>query len=92
MTGLPSVRVYVRDGCHLCDEVLVEIDSLGRTGGGIDVEVLDIESDDQLLGRFLERIPVIEVEGEIVSELTFDRESFISALNRAAEHSAGYPD
>lgn len=92
MTGLVSVRVYVRDGCHLCDEALVEIESLCRTGGGFAMEVLDIESDDQLLGRFLERIPVIEVEGETVSELTFDRESFIGALNRATEHPAEYPD
>ena len=30
---------------------------------------MDIDSDDRLLARFLERIPVVELEGEIVSEL-----------------------
>jgi hypothetical protein len=43
------------------------------------VEV-DIDADEKLLAGFLERIPVVEVDGEIVSELEFDADSFATAL------------
>jgi hypothetical protein len=33
---------------------------------------VDIDSDDDLLKRFLERIPVIEVDGDLVCELFLD--------------------
>lgn len=41
---------------------------------GVEFELreLDIESDDELFKRYLERIPVIEVEGAEVCELGFD--------------------
>ena len=33
---------------------------------------VDIESEELLLRRFLEKIPVIEIDGGVVSELLFD--------------------
>jgi hypothetical protein len=91
LTRPVTVTVYVRDGCHLCEEALVDIRSVGSGGGAFELEVVDIESDDRLLGRFLERIPVVEVDGEVVSELVFDRSSFTSAVEWAGGSSAGYP-
>lgn len=46
------------------------------------VEKVDIESSDALLRKYLERIPVVEVDGVEVSELEFDREAFRRALDR----------
>jgi len=66
---LTVVTLYTRDGCHLCDEARDEI--LALHSGGLELELLevDIEADEALHARFLERIPVVEVGGEIVSEL-----------------------
>ena len=64
------------DGCHLCDEAREAI--LGFDG--IELREVDIESDDGLLAAMLERIPVVEVEGAVVSELIFDRDAFSAAL------------
>ena len=36
------------------------------------LEEVDIEADGALLARFLERIPVLELDGSIVSELAPD--------------------
>ena len=46
---------------------------------------VDIESDDLLLRRLLEKIPVVEIDGEVVSELVFD-ETAVRARLDAPEH------
>ena len=73
------MTLYGRPGCHLCDAARTEILSLG--GDDLDLREIDIESDDRLLSAYLERIPVVEVEGREVSELVFDADAFTRALH-----------
>ena len=42
---------------------------------------MNIESDDELHARYLERIPVIELDGEIVSELWLDGDGLRARLD-----------
>jgi glutathione S-transferase len=73
---MPSRLVlYGRPDCHLCDEARAGLEALQRDGADFELEEVDIESDDGLLRRFLERIPVIEVDGEIASELFLNVEA-----------------
>jgi hypothetical protein len=74
------VRLYSRPDCRLCDEARAGLESLLAEGVEFELEEVDIDSDDRLLGRFLERIPVVELEGEIVSELVMDPESVKAKL------------
>jgi glutaredoxin len=76
----PLVRLYSRPDCHLCDEARAGLESLLAEGLEFKLEEVDIDSDDRLLARFLERIPVVELEGEIVSELVMDREGVKAKL------------
>jgi len=76
----PRVRLYSRPDCHLCDEARAGLKSLLAEGLEFELEEVDIDSDDRLLARFLERIPVVELEGEIVSELVMDLESMKAKL------------
>jgi len=71
-TRVPTLTLYSRPDCHLCEQARVEI--LAMRDRGIDFELVevDIESDDDLLSRYLERIPVVAVDGETVSELVLD--------------------
>jgi glutathione S-transferase len=80
MPSRPTVVLYGRPDCHLCDEVRAGLEQLGRDGIAFDLEEVDIESDDELLRRYLERIPVVEVDGEIVSELFLNAEALRSKL------------
>ncbi len=57
-----SIRVYSRAGCHLCDEALVLLRPLAAEHGAA-IEVIDIEADPVLHARYLERIPVIALDG-----------------------------
>ena len=75
------VTLYGRDGCHLCDEARRSIVALDAGLGGIELREVDIEADDRLLAAYLERIPVVELDGREVSELEFDRDAFLDALH-----------
>jgi glutaredoxin len=68
-----EVVVYSRPGCHLCEQAVEEIVALHAEGYRFELREVDIESEDSLLRRMLERIPVVEVDGELVSELILDR-------------------
>jgi glutathione S-transferase len=68
----PRVRLYGRPDCHLCDTARRELLDLRSDGLDFELEDVDIDSDDELHRRFLERIPVIELDGEVVSELFLD--------------------
>ena len=72
-----DVVLYGRPGCHLCDEARETL--LGFDG--IALREVDIDSDERLLAAMLERIPVVEVDGVVVSELEFDRDAFAAALH-----------
>jgi hypothetical protein len=74
------VTLYARDGCHLCDEARAEILALRRGGLDLELREVDIESDDDLHARLLERIPVVEVGGEVVSELGIDEPALRAAI------------
>ena len=73
--------LYSRPGCHLCEQALEELLDLHREGYRFDLHEVDIESDEELLRRMLERIPVLELNGEVVSELVLDQTSVRSRLD-----------
>jgi len=78
---MTQVVVYSRPGCHLCEEALAAIVSLHREGYRFELHEIDIESDDALLRDHLERIPVVEVDGELVSELVLDQAGLRARLD-----------
>ncbi|HEX5898911.1 MAG TPA: glutaredoxin family protein [Solirubrobacteraceae bacterium] len=53
-----SLVLYGRAGCHLCDDARSVLERIGHP-----FEELDIEADDELLARYLVRIPVIALDG-----------------------------
>ncbi len=75
------VTLYGRDGCHLCDEARDALLALSAELGSIELREVDIEHDDRLLSAYLERIPVVELNGRRVSELEFDADAFRDALH-----------
>ena len=75
------VRLYGRPDCHLCDQAREGLVALRSDGLDFELEEVDIDSDDELLRSYLERIPVVEVEGEIVSELHLDADGLRARLD-----------
>jgi len=73
--------LYSRPGCHLCEQALEQLVALHDEGYRFELREVDIESDDGLLRRMLERIPVLELDGEVVSELVLDQTSVRARLD-----------
>jgi len=78
-----KATVYSRPDCHLCHEAIESLAGLVTEFPGLQIEEIDIETDDDLLRRYLERIPVIMIGGEIASELVFDAEPVRARLLNA---------
>jgi glutaredoxin len=73
--------LYSRPGCHLCEDALEDLVALHGEGYRFELREVDIESDEALLRSMLERIPVLELNGEVVSELTLDQTSVRARLD-----------
>jgi glutaredoxin len=69
-----TVTLYGRPGCHLCDEARAKLRQI-QANQPFALQEMDIETDDELLRRYLERIPVIAVDGEELFDLFVDEEA-----------------
>jgi hypothetical protein len=76
-----DVVVYSRPGCHLCEEAIEALVRLHGEGYRFELHEVDIESDDLLLRRHLERIPVVEIDGIVASELVLDEAAVRARLD-----------
>ena len=66
-----TVTLYGRPGCHLCDEARDALLRV-RTEAPFELLEIDIERDDELFKRYLERIPVVCLNGEELFEFHVD--------------------
>ena len=69
-----TVTLYGRPGCHLCDDARAALRQIQAARPFVLQEV-DIETDDRLFKRYLERIPVIALDGEELFDLFVDEEA-----------------
>ena len=71
---MSTVTLYGRPGCHLCDDARTALLSL-RARVAFDLQEVDITRDDALHARYLERIPVIALDGEELFDFEVDEEA-----------------
>ena len=72
---MTRVTLYGRPGCHLCDDARDVIEAVGFAYNEV-----DIEQDDDLLKRYLERIPVVTLDGEELFEFFVDEDALRARL------------
>ncbi len=66
-----AVTLYGRPGCHLCDVAREALERV-RADAPFELREIDIERDDELFKRYLERIPVVCLDGEELFEFHVD--------------------
>ena len=76
-----TVVLYGRDGCCLCDDAR-EILQRARSRHSFQLQERDIEQDEALLMAYLERIPVVTIDGEEAFELFVDEAELDRRLSR----------
>lgn len=57
---MPSVVLYTRSGCHLCDDALALLEK-----HRLRPRLVDIDADPELRARFTTCVPVVEIDGQI---------------------------
>jgi len=69
-----SARLTIvhREGCDLCDEMVLELQALGRTLALPPVDVVDVDSDPELLRRHGLHVPVLLLDGTVVCRHRLD--------------------
>jgi glutaredoxin len=61
--------LYTRPGCHLCGDARTVLERIGEP-----FDEIDIDSDDELFKRYLERIPVVVLDGEELYDFFVDEQ------------------
>jgi glutaredoxin len=67
--------LVTREGCHLCDEALRLLQELG-----VQPELADVDTDDELHRLYDFRVPVVLIDGVIVAEGRIRRDQLAAAL------------
>ena len=72
-----SLVLVTRQGCHLCDEALRLLRSLGH-----DPELADVDVDDRLHDLYDWRVPVVLRDGRVVAEGRISLEQLEKAVGK----------
>jgi glutaredoxin len=81
VSGPARVTLYGRPGCHLCDDALVVLERV-RAETLFALETVNIEDDDALFRAYLERIPVVSIDGDEVYDYHVDEADLRARLAR----------
>jgi glutaredoxin len=74
-----TLILYGRPGCHLCDDARAVLEGVGAP-----FEEIDITTDDALHAAYLERIPVVMLDGEVRFEYFVDEAALRRLLSKVA--------
>jgi len=76
----PKLVLFSTEHCTLCEQALELLISMPELRG-LSLEVLDVAADDVLLGRYGDRLPVVQICGAEL-DWPFDREQISAVLGK----------
>ena len=80
---MKQLRLYHRNGCHLCEDMLEQLEPL-RAEADFECQLIDVDSDEGLLKHYNERVPVLETgEGKLLCEVFLDPSKVLNYLQDA---------
>ena len=78
---MATLSLYGKPGCHLCHEAREAVRRVLLTRE-LRLEEVDITLDPALFARYGERIPVLELDGEMLFEFAVDEAALQERLDR----------
>jgi predicted thioredoxin/glutaredoxin len=72
VTVLSRLTVVHRQDCDLCDEMVVELRALGGRVALPPIDIVDVDSDPDLLRRYGLNVPVLLLDGTVVCRHRLD--------------------
>lgn len=77
----PSFTVYSREACHLCQDMLAQLDEL-REPLAFDVSVVEIDDDPALVARYGQWVPVLMGDNEEICHYFLDPSALGAYLSK----------
>jgi hypothetical protein len=71
-----------REDCELCDEMLAELETLSRSVKLPPIDVVDVDSDPQLVRRYGLNVPVLLLDGAQVCRHRLDADELARLLRK----------
>ena len=72
--------VLSREGCHLCEQMLLELAELEGPGRIPAVTVVDVDSDQELARRYGLKVPVLLLDGSAICHYTLNSNELLRLL------------
>lgn len=82
------LHVYARRDCHLCEEMLRELERL-RTDFAFELKVVDIDGDPALQRAYAGDVPVLAVAGRVLCRYRLDAGALKNYLGENARRLSG---
>ena len=76
-----KLTLFTKENCGLCDEAKEVIHSI-KLEKDIEINEIDIYSDDALLEEYQLMIPVIQIEGKTIAYGKIHRNDILNVINR----------
>jgi len=73
--------VYLRNGCHLCEDLLQQLIQLQQTYC-FNFQVVDIDENEHLVELYGSKVPVVSYAGEVICCYFLDEASVIQILTK----------
>lgn len=77
-----EVIVYYREGCHLCDQVVVSLSQLQQELG-YEIKQIDVDDDPELYKKYNVDVPVVSYQDEVIFYHFFDETALRQALQNS---------
>ncbi|HKZ74922.1 MAG TPA: glutaredoxin family protein [Steroidobacteraceae bacterium] len=74
------LTVVHRQGCDLCDEMVLELESLARRAPLPPVSVVDVDSNAELVRRYGVNVPVLLLDDSVVCRHRLDEPELLRLL------------
>lgn len=74
-----TLTLITRDGCHLCAEAEVTLAAL-REEHDFNLEIQDVDADPELAAKYTAHVPVLLIEGRLMSYWFVEPSKVVSAL------------
>ncbi len=75
---MSTLRVYSRQGCHLCEQLIEEL--LPLVKDKVAVEICDVDTRAEWRDEYGNRVPILAYDGDIVCQYHLDRDALAKIL------------
>ena len=80
---LPAGLVVIsREGCGLCEDMLLGLAELERAQSIPPVTVVDVDSDPELVRRFGIKVPVLMLDGSVICHYTLNSNELLRLVGQ----------